>query len=402
MNTQMNIDTPYALSDELKNLVAAEWPRFSDAEMEQRHAAIDALMAEAEIKYLLVYGFFWNGPAVPWLTHWPTSAEAALVVTPGEEKSLYVQFHNHVPQASIGATHCTVDWGGPDTMATVIADLQNRGAGADDRIGVIGPLSMAGVSRLKAAFGDVVDLNRSYGALRLVKSPEEVDWMRIGGWYSDRAIQAVADNLAPGITERELGDLCQRAWVPYGGETVIHFFGSTPMADPNCKVPRQVPSVRPIETGDIVFCEISGAFRGYSGQVLRSFTIGADPTPLYRDLHATAEAAFDAICGVLKAGVTAEEIVAASSVIEETGFTTCDDLVHGYGGGYLPPIVGSASRPAGPIPDMTLTAGMMIVVQPNVVSQDGKAGVQTGECVLITEDGWESIHRFPRGLRRAG
>ncbi len=50
MNTQMNIDTPYALSDELKNLVAAEWPRFSDAEMEQRHAAIDALMAEAEIK----------------------------------------------------------------------------------------------------------------------------------------------------------------------------------------------------------------------------------------------------------------------------------------------------------------------------------------------------------------
>ena len=121
----MNIDTPYALPEDLSTLVAAEWPRFSDAEMEQRHAAIDALMAEVEIKYLLVYGFFWNGPAVPWLTHWPTSAEAALVVTPVEEKSLYVQFHNHVPQASIGATHCTVDWGGPDTMATVIADLQN-------------------------------------------------------------------------------------------------------------------------------------------------------------------------------------------------------------------------------------------------------------------------------------
>ncbi|MEE2721447.1 MAG: M24 family metallopeptidase [Pseudomonadota bacterium] len=398
----MELDRPYALPDCLADLVTAEWPRFSDAEMEARHAAIDALMAKADVKYLLVYGFFWNGPAIPWLTHWPTSAEAALVVAPGEEKTLYIQFHNHVPQATVGATHCRVDWGGPDTMATVIDDFRNRGAGADDRIGVIGPLGMAGVARLKEAFGDVVDMNRAFGALRLVKSDEEVGWMRIGAWYSDRAMQAVDDNLAPGITERELGDLCQRAWVPHGGETVIHFFGSTPMADPNCKVPRQLPSTRPVEAGDIVFCEISGAFRGYSGQVLRSFAVSEDPTPLYRDLYVAAEAAYDGICGVLKEGVTGEEIVAASSAIEDAGFTTCDDLVHGYGGGYLPPIVGSASRPAGPIPDMTLNAGMMIVVQPNVVSQDGKAGVQTGECLLITKDGWESIHKFPTGLRRIG
>lgn len=398
----MDIATPYPLPKDLAALAAAEWPRFSDAEMDARHAAIDRLMADAGVEYLLVYGFYWNGPAIPWLTHWPTSAEAALIVSPGDEKTLYVQFHNHVPQATVGATHCAVAWGGPDTMATVIEDFRGRGAGADDRIGVIGPLGMAGVSRLRDAFADVVDLNRAFGALRLVKSDEEVDWMRIGGWYSDRAMAAVADNLAPGVTERELGDLCQRAWVPHGGETVIHFFGSTPMANPNCKVPRQLPSTRPVEAGDIVFCEISGAFRGYSGQVLRSFAVAADPTPLYRDLHATAEAAWDAICGVLKEGVTAAEIVDASGVIEQAGFTTCDDLVHGYGGGYLPPIVGSASRPAGPIPDMTLTAGMMIVVQPNVVSQDGKAGVQTGECVLITRDGYESIHKFPTGLRRIG
>ena len=43
------------------------------------------------------------------------------------------------------------------------------------------------------------------------------------------------------------------------------------------------------------FCEISAAFWGYAGQVLRSFTIEADPTPLYVDLHAAADAAFDGI-----------------------------------------------------------------------------------------------------------
>ena len=96
------------------------------------------------------------------------------------------------------------------------------------------------------------------------------------------------------------------------------------------------------------------------------------------------------------------EIVEASSVIEAAGFTTCDDLVHGFGGGYLPPILGSRSRPAGPLPELTLRKNMMVVVQPNVITTDGRAGVQTGELFLVTDSGCESLHRFPRGLRQVG
>ena len=40
------------------------------------------------------------------------------------------------------------------------------------------------------------------------------------------------------------------------------------------------------------------------------------------------------------------------------------------------------------------------MIQPNVVTTDGKAGVQTGEFVVITKDGIESLHRFPRGFAR--
>ena len=32
-------------------------------------------------------------------------------------------------------------------------------------------------------------------------------------------------------------------------------------------------------------------------------------------------------------------------MIEDDGFTTIDDLMHGFGGGYLPPIVGSRAVP---------------------------------------------------------
>jgi Xaa-Pro aminopeptidase len=173
------------------------------------------------------------------------------------------------------------------------------------------------------------------------------------------------------------------------------------MANPNCHVPRQYPSTRRIEKGDAVFTEISAAFWDYSGQVLRTFTVDAEPTPLYRDLHKAADVAFDAVTGILREGATPADVVAASSVIEDAGFTTDDDLTHGYGGGYLPPIIGSKSRPSSKkLPDLVFKAGMMLVVQPNVISKDGKAGVQTGECVLITKTGFERLHNAPRGFRQ--
>jgi hypothetical protein len=41
-------------------------------------------------------------------------------------------------------------------------------------------------------------------------------------------------------------------------------------------------------------------------------------------------------------------------------------------------------------------------VQPNVVTRDETAGVQTGELLLVGPDGAERLHDFERGLLRAG
>ena len=112
-------------------------------------------------------------------------------------------------------------------------------------------------------------------------------------------------------------------------------------------MPRQFATTRRVQKGDVVVAEISAAFWDHPGQVLRSFALG-EPTKLYRDLHAAADAAFDAIAKVLKAGATPAQVIDASGVIEDAGFTIIDDLLHGYGGGYLPPVLGCKSRPAGP------------------------------------------------------
>jgi hypothetical protein len=51
---------------------------------------------------------------------------------------------------------------------------------------------------------------------------------------------------------------------------------------------------------------------------------------------------------------------------------------------------------------MTLEENMTIVVQPSIMTKDGKAGVQCGELVLIGANGVERLHQAPWGFRRAG
>ena len=101
-------------------------------------------------------------------------------------------------------------------------------------------------------------------------------------------------------------------------------------------------------------------------------------------------------------GATMQEIIDAASVIEDNGFTVCDDLMHGFGGGYFPPVSGTRSRPAGPLPAMTLEENMTMVIQPNVITRAQTAGVKVGELIRVTKTGFERLHTTERGLFRVG
>ena len=385
------------LEPRLRAIVAREYPRFTDAEYARRHRALRAVMESAGVDSLLVVTDHRTGNAPQWVTGWPGTVEAYVVFRPGEQMVMHVEWFNHFPLAKRLARDCDVRWGEHRGIPLTIAELKKRGA---KRIGLMGPLLPRKQRELEKEFS-VVELDAEYVRLRLIKSEEEVDWLRIGAAFSDAGFASLLAGARAGLTERELGNLVERAYVGEGGTTFIHFIGVTAMADPKIFVPPQFHASRKVEKGDVVFCELSGSFWDYSGQVLRSFTVDADPTPLYRELHSAAEAAFDAVTQVVRHGTTMDEILQAAAVIEERGFTVCDDLMHGFGGGYFPPIVGTRSRPAGPLPKMTLEENMTVVVQPNVIAKDRPAGVQVGELIRVTKTGFERLHKAPRGFFRA-
>ncbi len=385
------------LPSHLQPLLDAEYPRFSDSEIERRRDAMANVMAAKGVDHLVFYGASWTGSAVQWLTQWPVTTECAGIFTPGRQDRMFIHYYNHLPLARRLAKEAIVDWGGPSTLGNVVEELKTRGA-KGGRIGLIGPLGHEGHAILTKAFGKIVPLGRDYVNLRKIKSSEELDWFRIGAWMSDCGMQAMADNAKPGVSEHELANAIERAYVGHGGNHVIHFIGTTPMNNPSLPAPAQYTSSRKLQKGDIVFAEISAHYFGHSGQILRSYAVGEDPNTLYKDMHAAADGAYDAITGVLRAGAKASEVFEASRIIEDAGFETIDDVLHGYGGGYFPPVIGSTTRENPHNPDEEFVAGQLVVVQPNVVTRDLSAGVQTGEMLLITETGVERMHDLPRGF----
>jgi Xaa-Pro aminopeptidase len=372
---------------------------FTPSEMARRRRALEDVLARRDVRHVLVYGAERAGSAIPWLTGWPVTREAALLLSPGEPDVMFVCFDNHVPNARRLAPGVDVRPGHRSALAAALDLLANR-AGQPRRLGVVGPVPARSGPRLTAAAVETVFLDADYTRLRLVKSPEEIAWLRAGAAMSDEAVAALAAAARPGVSEAECIAALESAYVPAGGQTHIHYLGVTAMDAPAQCAPAQWPSARRLSAGDVLTCEVSAAYRGYPGQLLRTFAIGQEPVPLYRELHAVAEEAFDAMAAKLAPGAKAVDLASAARVITDAGYTVCDDLVHGFGGGYLPPILSRSAVESGQADDFTFEPGMTVVIQPNVITPDEQAGVQTGELVLVTETGWESLHQFPRGFAR--
>src|SRR5216683_6806655 len=216
----------------LRSLYRDAYPRFSEEEMQRRRHDIERIMEAAKIEHLLISGANRSGTAVPWLTGWPVTAEAIGVLSPGLAISLFVQHYNHVPLARQIA-RAEVEWGGESTIRRTVEELARRGARVG-RVGVIGMLSYTQHDILAARYGRAIDLNAAYARLRLVKSDEELEWLRLGAALTDRAMFALRDALKPGLTEHDLADIVERAYVRWGGATHVHYFGATSMENPDC------------------------------------------------------------------------------------------------------------------------------------------------------------------------
>ena len=264
-------------------------------------------MAEHGLDALVVYGAVGSFSDVQYLTDFRTAREAYLVMPAQGEPTLFVQYFNHVPYARRRARVADVRWAGAQGISTLVAHLKE--SGTQHRASRFSwRAALAATSRALTGLPHVEfsDTSIPFQHLRLIKSEEELTFLRRGAELSDLAMEALEREARPGIAEYELAAIVEGAYVPLGGQTHIHYMATTSMRNPDLCVPAQFQTDRVLRKGDVLITEISAQYDGYPGQILRPFSIGEPPSANYQRMYDLAAHVFERIAAVIRHGALVE------------------------------------------------------------------------------------------------
>ena len=369
------------------------FPRFSVGEYQRRHQAIREAMAKEDLDALVIGGM--APPEVPYLINYVPFSPCWLIFPRQGEATCFVHFFNHIPCAKAQAIIDDIRWYGPSATQAVADHLKERGLGKN-RMGLVSLNAMS--------YNQYMDLTRrlpevtfsefgpQFTRIRWVKSREELVFVRRSGYLTDLVCEALEERLRPGLSEHDILAIAHSAFLKHGGDPQVLFISTTNAAEPDRFVPWQRLTNRVISTGSVVITELTVTYWGYATQIHRPFAIGREPAPVYRKLFDAALECFERVRQICKPGTTSEEIVAATSVIEERGFTTYDSVFHGERG--KSPELGTRSA-VHPLEPWTLVENMVHVIQPNPMTRDHTAGLQLGAAVVVRPDGGELMHNYP-------
>ena len=321
----------------------SDYPTFSDTELQRRHKAFYALMEQEGVDAALIYGAGRYASDIYWLSDWPSSREAYLLMQSGKEPVILMQLFNHFPMARVMSWIKDLRWAGANTTNGVVELFQECGLEAK-KIGLVGAISYQVYNKLRETYPNAtfVDLGGKLRMMRTIKSADEIERIGFASKLTDQSIHALAEGLREGMREDEIPALIEPVYLKAGGYAGIHFMSSMPMRAPDFCVPSQFHSNRKLQKGDALITEISGAFSGYSGQIHRTFSIGEGPTAEWQKMHEAALEAFDVLSKVIKDGATTTQAEEAAEVIHRRGYSTYDDLVHGVN--QYPPIFQTKTR----------------------------------------------------------
>ena len=248
------------------------------------------------------------------------------------------------------------------------------------------------------------DVSPVLGAMRTVKGPEEIAVMRDAGRVAAAMMEAAQGALAEGVPEYEAalaviaagtraaaGFLTARGWEAFVSP-MIHNLQIMQSGRDTAMVHRRA-SVKRMTRGDpVYFCMCNLAeFKHYRLGFDRMFFVGEVSDEAAR-VQETAIAAQAAALAALRPGVTAESVAAAANDVYRA---------HGFAPGYRTGrSIGMAYLEAPELKtgDTTvLEAGMTFAVDGGVTVAGGLGG-RIGDSVVVTEDGFEFLTEYPRGV----
>jgi Xaa-Pro dipeptidase len=237
-------------------------------------------------------------------------------------------------------------------------------------------------------------------ALRLLKSEEEIAYLRTGARIVEAAMHAAVDASREGVTENDVAAEMLAAMVRAGGE----YSGLPPFitSGPRTSLCHATWGGRTLVKGDVLAYELPGVFKRYAAPLFRCGTVGPAPADV-RALGEACQASLEAVIAAIRPGATSADVHEQSrSTFERAGF---GDLL-GHRTGYSVGINYPPDWGEGHIlsiwadDDRTLEPGMSLHLVPGIFVP-GRHLVVISDTVLVTADGCEVLTNFSRELFEA-
>ncbi|MGF1611459.1 MAG: M24 family metallopeptidase [Kiloniellales bacterium] len=244
---------------------------------------------------------------------------------------------------------------------------------------------------------DFVDAFLLINWARMVKSEQEIQYLRQAGKIAEAAMQAAIDKAELGV--RQCDVMAEVYRVTTAGTP--EFGGTFTCKPPNamvgelCAAPHLSWSDAPLIEGDLFYIELGGCRHRYHAPLSRCLLLGKPDDRMDLVANVIAEG-LEAVLEAVKPGVVCEELAAAwRAVIERHGIEKESRIGYPVGIGY-PPTWGelTCSLRAG---DRTvLQAGMTFHCIPAIWMES--YGLTISESFVVTDKGAETFAEFPRKL----
>lgn len=227
-----------------------------------------------------------------------------------------------------------------------------------------------------------------------VKTPDELERMRVVCAMTARVRDALAEAVKPGIATKELDDLAAELIEETGGKAAFFGYRGYPghlCVSINDEVVHGIPGDRLIQLGDMVSLDVGIEYDGFIGDTATTVMVGVTDAERIR-LARTTEAALQAGLAHARAGARLSDIShAVEKVATDAGFSVVREFVgHGIGRAmHEEPQIPNFGPPGrGP----ELKAGMTLAIEPMVNLGTHEVVVQDDNWTVATKDGKPSAH----------
>lgn len=231
-----------------------------------------------------------------------------------------------------------------------------------------------------------------------VKTPEELEIMRVAGRINAEALAAAHAVIRPGVSTADINAAAEEVLQRYG---VISPFKNYPGPYPypastcvsvNEELVHGIPSkTRKLREGDIVSVDCGTVYEGFVGDSAFTVGVGEVTAKVRKLLEITEQALYAGIAQMVAGKYTGDVSAAIQQYVESRGFQVTREYTgHGVGRrmheGPQVPNYGTAGR------GVLLRPGITIALEPMVLVKSGATRVMPDEWTVVSADGLPTAH----------